>query len=133
MLTESDITRIKEYHTFSEYASVIRMANESQEFQEGDVLVSYHRSIDGDTDTIRIISTSCPIPKKFQVVHIDSTGRRWVKQIKANGKFHAEINCLVFYHAVYRFEIDPDRIKAMLFDIEYDPRRDYKILRGKDD
>lgn len=98
-------------------------------FQVGDTLVR-HIKMTGGSTKVDIISDTCPVPKKFRVVHIDELGIPWIKQLSVRGGLGKILYCMAQHNCRrYRYKVDPDQIEAVILGIKYDARREYRQMR----
>ena len=129
MLHSEHIQTIEIYHKHSEHASILRMSKTWNNFQVGDVLISYYMDHNGKKSTLRHVSDKCPTPKKFQIVYKDKLGMPWLRHIRVAGGLGDKIFAMSFYHSTYVFVVDPIYIDSMLLNFKYDPRQEYKNFK----
>jgi len=121
----SDVNRFIEH---SSTAFMIKELYKWQEFETGDILIRlrYNQFEEWRND---VVSATCPIPKKFKIVHIDDLGIPWVKQMSVRGGLGSKLYCLAESSSIHRYEIDPEVITATILGDKYDPRAQYKSWR----
>lgn len=109
---------------------IARMLKKMQgwKFDVGDILIRYEIDSRGKKH-VDCVSTACPVPKKFRVLHIDDLGVPWVKQLSVSGGMGNKLYCLLNYVHQYEWETDPEQVDALLLGYKYDPRAEYKRMR----
>lgn len=122
---------LKEIEHFANNHPTGRLLTEmkSWNFQTGDVLIRHIKASDG-TRAVDVVSDSCPVPKKYRVIYIDSLGLPWIKQLSVRGGLGEKIYCLATVDANrYSYQVDPEQLEAILLGYKYDPRVEYKRMR----
>jgi hypothetical protein len=127
LLKPEDEQEIQRYVTTSPYATLLKEYTSWVNFSIGDVLVKVDNLSDGEFVQV---SHSCPVPKKYKIVHIDTVGIPWVKQISVRGGLGKKVKPLIEMQPTrYSFEIDPAKFEADMLGYRYDPRIEYKRMR----
>lgn len=98
-------------------------------FQVGDTLVRYIKQADGSLK-IENVSDVCPVPRKFRVVFVDELGVPWIKQLSVRGGLGQTLYCMAQHNArLYRYKVDPEQVEASILGVQYNPRREYRMMR----
>jgi len=126
-LKPKDIEDINKFHSQSPQSKMVKEYL-SWKFSVGDILIRSSRDYDGEV-TIDSVSGSCPVPKKFRVLHIDDLGIPWVKQLSVRGGLGNKMYCLMNYVNNYNWVVDPEQIDAIILGHKYDPRAEYRRMR----
>jgi hypothetical protein len=112
-------------HRYAEYKAYY-------DFNEGDVLVKYWRYVDYQTQkTIKepvYVSQFSKVPKKYMVVHKDSVGFCWIKQISVKtGETIGGAMPIMSLNGYDRgsFEVDPEQATADLLGQDYSFKDQY--------
>lgn len=128
-LKPKEISDIKRFVEHSGTAFLIREHKKWQSFKVGDVLIRT-RAVLGDSDwRVDVVSITCPVPKKFKIVHIDELGVPWIKQMSVRGGLGSKLYCLAESSQTLMYEMDPEIITATILGDKYDPRAQYKSWR----
>jgi len=122
---------IRDFLDLASSAKLIREWHIWQLYKEGDVLIrqkrfGYGASVNWKFD---VVSSYCPVPRKFKIVKIDELGIPWVKQISVRGGLGNKIHSLADSTQTYRYQQDPEMSMAILLGVDYEPRSQYKKWR----
>lgn len=126
LLKPSDEATIEQWHTHDSLALILRAVKEWSDFEIGEVLVKRDLS----NNNLVEVSGQCRIPKKWKIVHIDDLGIPWIKVVSVRGGLGNKLEPMTkFQPNRFRFEIDPEKLDALLLGVRYDPRIEYKRMR----
>lgn len=125
-LKAKDAEDIKKFAENSPLAHTIKQYK-NWKFSVGDVLI--RKSI--RTNDIDRVSETCPVPRKFRVIHIDELGIPWVKQLSVRGGLGNKLYNLMTYVQNFIWEVDPEQIDALILGYKYDPRAEYRRMRDE--
>ena len=128
-LKTKDVEDIEKFHSHSPQAKMMKEYL-SWKFEVGDVLIRSSTN-QAEAAVIDKVSESCPVPKKFRVLHVDELGIPWVKQLSVRGGLGNKMYCLMNYVNNYKWEIDPEQVDAILLGYRYDPRAEYRRMRDE--
>lgn len=127
-LKPNDLIEIQEFadnHPIGKILSEMR----NWHFSVGDVLVRTKRMPDGAWIQDHV-SETCPVPKKFRVIHIDELGIPWIRQLSVRGGMGTALTCLVNSNVeLFKYKVDPEQLDSILLGIKYDPRSEYRRMR----
>lgn len=127
-LKPKDIEDINRFASTSPLAKMLKNLK-TWNFSVGDVIVRYTVDSRGNKN-LDLVSTRCPVPKKFRVLHIDDLGVPWVKQLSVSGGLGNKLYCLMNYIHNFQWEVDPEQIDSIILGHQYDPRAEYKRMRN---
>src|ERR1041385_2637522 len=93
----------------------INTLKEIGRFKTGDFLVAFHYARNWDDHKRRQVLNSYGAPKKFTVVHVDTNGVPYMKELNKKGLPSGQLICPIrvddgynrVRFAEYRFEVDP--------------------------
>lgn len=122
---------IRDVENFLKTSPVAQLIREYRnwKFAVGDVLVKHNKTYDEGYE-LETVSSVCPIPRKFKVVHIDELNIPWVKQVSVRGGLGNKLYCVLnYHHPRVKWEVDPEQVEAILLGFKYDPRAEYKRMR----
>ena len=129
-LKPEDLAKVAEFMATDLNAMFIKKYREWN-FSVGDVLIQMQSDSDKKLQ-VSNVSDKCPVPKKFQVIHIDELGFPWVRQISVSGGLGVAMYCLANYNVhLNKFVVDPRQTEAILLGHRYDPRLEYRHFRDR--
>ena len=133
-LSKHDIEKIAWFKEFDEKGRLFEELQTNWNFTVGDVLIRYlgHR-FEGEEKQVDLISTACPVPRKYRVMHIDKFGLPWVKTLSMSGGMGATVNplCNLWRDGHYEFVVDPEQVDSIILGYQYDPRDEYRKMRQR--
>ncbi len=121
-LTSHELEYIKERErAMTETINTLRNLSR---FREGDYLIAFHFAHGYGDNKKRPVANSYGVPKKFIVVHVDSNGVPYMKELSKNGDATGGVISPVrvdggysmIKQAEYVFEVDPDYADAIILD-----------------
>ena len=112
----------------NEYAlsETLKVLEDVRQFKDGDYLIAFRRATQwGETKDVQI-TNSYGAAKKFQVVHVDSNGIPYMKELNKKGEPTGQLITSVrvdggytqLKQSEYRFEVDPDYADSIIMDDE---------------
>lgn len=104
-------------------SQTLRVLQEVTQFKVGDFLIAFHRN---HWEGNRQVTNSYGAPKKFTVVHVDSNGIPYMKELNKKGEPTGIIIASVrleggysqLKEGEYRFEVDPDYTDSIIMQDE---------------
>lgn len=110
------------------------------QFKEGDFLVAYKFAGSYGDYKKRPVTNSYGVPKKFIVVHVDSNGIPYMKELNKSGDatgpvlspVRADGGYSIIKQAEYVFEIDPEYTDAIILD-DQENFNATEVLKAKSD
>jgi hypothetical protein len=121
----NDIERFKKEHPLGKFLTEYM----TWKFAIGDVILRYRTDSDGAI-VYDNVSETCQIVKKYRVVHVDSLGIPWVKQLRVRGGMGNKLYCIANMTG-WSFKVDPEQLDALILGYQYDPRIEYKKMRDQ--
>jgi hypothetical protein len=128
-LNGKNLQEIEQFLAVNPKVEIIREYKALQGIEVGDVLVRYSKRSGTTARTAEIVSNSCPITTKYQVVFLDSEGTIWLKQICVKGGLARNLINPLIHADSWHYAVDPRQLDSVLLGIEYDPRAEYKEFR----
>ena len=128
-LNGKNLQEVEHFLAVNSKVEIIREYKALQGIDVGDVLVRYSKRQGMISRTSEIVSKSCPISTKYQVVFMDAEGMIWLKQICVKGGLARNIINPIAHADSWHYAVDPRQLDSILLGIEYDPRAEYKEFR----
>ena len=126
LLKQSDIDEIKRWHDNDHMAKLLSELKDWADFEVEDVLVKR----DLANGNLVEVSGTCKVPRKYKIVSMDDLGIPWVKQVSVRGGLGNKLYPLLHFTPTrFKFEIDPEKLDAIILGHKYDPRIEYKRMR----
>ena len=125
---DADDAKIIERFKTTHPVGMLLTAMKHWNFQVNDVLIRY--SLAEGKKNVDTVSDSCPVPKKYRVVHIDDIGMPWIKQLSVRGGMGERIICMAHVDPnLFHYTVDPEQLVAVILGHAYDPRAEYRRMR----
>lgn len=126
LLKPDDETTIQRWHDNHHTARMLKALKSWSDLEVGEVLVRR----DVSSGNLVEVSGTCKVPQKFKIVHIDNLGVPWIKRMSVRGGLSSKLYPMTHFEPErFTFEVDPEKIDAMLLGIKYDARLEYKRMR----
>lgn len=109
-----------------EIASILDAISKATKFKEGDFLIAFEPDRWSGSNKRRLITNSYGAAKKYTVVHVDSNGIAYIKELNKKGNPVGQLISTIHFDGGFRsardeqieFEVDPDFTDAIIMSDE---------------
>jgi len=129
LLSPNDLKEVEGFKIHHPTGRLLIQLREIWKYTIGDILVRY--IVDSRSETLDLVSGSCPVPRKFRVMHIDDLGIPWLKQLSVRGGLGTKLSPIteMWCDGRYRYCVDQEQLDSILLGYKYDPRVEYRKMR----